>query len=201
MSISIVAIALGAGTALASPPERLRRIEQGIDDMDTLAVSLRVMSPDLRSPAGFTQLFEDTANPGTFVRVNGATYAVMPRTEYALDEDDNVIALVPAGTVFYLGGLPTPDKQITPMPAASRGVARSRAMPVRSAVPASDIMLAQLMMPSAIRAIEAERARASDQRLRAARIAADTNAHDDLTNDETRAHRLREISARATSPE
>ncbi len=195
MCISAAAMLVGAGSALAGPNERLRRIEQGVADSDTRAVSRRVMNPDLHEPAGFWQLYEDTENPGSYVRVNGATYAVMPYTEYAMDEDDNIITRVPAGTVFYLGGLPTIYHP--PAPEPSRNVSTTRAMAIRYAVPTSDIMLAQLATRHGERAVDKEFARASDQRQRAARINDGATSPDDMSDERVRAARLWQISTTA----
>ena len=186
---------------MAGAPDRLRRIDQGIADADLLAVSLRVMAPDLRAPAGFWQLYEDTENPGTYVRVNGATYAVMPYTEYALDKDDNIITRIPAGTVFYLGGLPEPIIEPNDDPSAPRGVSRPRGMTIRRAIPAQDILLARLAAPAGVRAIDDEIARASAQRQMGTRAIEPPTGTGDLSDEAVRSARLQEIAVRALKGE
>jgi hypothetical protein len=194
----MVASAL-AGDALAGPPTRLRMIDQGYEDRDPLAISLRVLNRDLRDPQGFSQLFEDTANPGTYVRISGGTYLVSTQTEYAITEDDEIIAPTPGGAVYYIGGMPQPMSWEKPSdPGAPRGEAAPRALPVRRAPLAADVLLAQVAAPSAVRALDAERARrAVAMEIAAALVLEGLPDAQDLGEEEVRAARLREISERA----
>jgi len=96
-----------------------KRIEQGISDTGPLRASLRNLGVDLLVPTGFRDVFEiqPAASPSLpgfqpnsdtqkrFARVNGAVVAVFPRSVYT-PTDDGIVAELPSGTIFYVGGLP-----------------------------------------------------------------------------------------------
>jgi hypothetical protein len=94
----------------------LTPIEQGIDDADPLAVSLRVLRPDYRLSTNFERIYEARLDPRVFgpqlaanadqtflVRFAGGVAAVFPKSEYVKYRGLNY-AKVPPGTVFSIGG-------------------------------------------------------------------------------------------------
>lgn len=191
-TLTFLAVALGAsGVAWGGPPERLRMIDQRYEDADELAISLRVLNHDLRHPAGFSQLFEDTANPGTYVRISGALYQVSRETEYRVDRE-GLYAPIAAGTVFYIGEMPA----TAPAPGSGdsrSGLGSAATSLVRSVAAARTVMLAQLVTPQPARVAEM-RAPKPD---RAKTPLDEPAAPDDLADERTRAARLRAIAARA----
>lgn len=166
-------------------------IDQRYEDADQLAISLRVLNHDLRQPAGFSQLFEDTANPGTYVRISGAVYQVSRETEYRVDRE-GLYAPITAGTVFYIGGMP--DAPPAPDQGASRnGLASASTSLVRSVAAARTVMLAQLVTPQPARVAEMRTPKPD----RAKMPLDDPGAAQDMADEGTRAARLRAIAAKA----
>lgn len=100
------------------PPVEGPRIQNGVDvDPDLVPISqriinntglitdLRVTQPGLDLPSGFDRLYRVAGHDDFFVRTNGALYAVFDRTNYVQTEE-GPMSVVPAGTVYHIGGLP-----------------------------------------------------------------------------------------------
>lgn len=110
----------------ARPGDPLRptfkRVEQGVSDTGPLRVGMRDVGVDLIVPTGFRDVFEIQpggpapfgrpgagsfpGSPRQFARINGAVTAVFPRSIYT-PTDDGVVAEIPPGTIFYVGGVPS----------------------------------------------------------------------------------------------
>jgi hypothetical protein len=121
-ALAIIAAA-HAQPALNQPsgvaPPRFTRIESRIGDVDPLGVSLRQLSTDLRQPTGFRDVYRiegsgaaahhwGISNPSgadLFARRDGAITAVFPQSVYITTER-GPFALIPPGTVFFIGDLP-----------------------------------------------------------------------------------------------
>lgn len=102
------------------PAPTLTRVEQNVADVDPLGVSFRQLSTDLRQPTGFRDVFRiDNANldgprygysnpshATMLARVDGAVTAVFPQSVYMPTRKGSV-AMIPPGTIFYIGGLPS----------------------------------------------------------------------------------------------
>lgn len=113
----------GAGQAdsASQTPPPLRRVDQGFADRSTLSTSLRTFGVDLRTPAGFTDLYQlpdQAGQPGRYVRRSGAISAVFPHSTY-IRREDHLQALVPAGTVYYIGDMPGGGRTSGSAPSAS----------------------------------------------------------------------------------
>lgn len=96
-------------SAAAKPPPLLR-IESGVADVDPLGTSLRQLSVDLRQPVGFAGVYQVPASRSptgraAFARMSGATAAVFDKSMY-VSTRDGLRSSIPAGTTFYIGGLP-----------------------------------------------------------------------------------------------
>lgn len=195
-SILCAAVLAGAlpGLAEAAAPTRLRMVDQGFEDTDPLRTSFRVLNHDLRQPSGFTQLFEDTQNPGTYVRVSGGLYQVSKNTKY-IHTEDGIFVGISAGTVFYIGSMPEPPSwEQGSSPSATRQ-SFPLALPIRSTSQAREILTAQLVAPAAVRAADLEHAqrRAAIAATRSDSLAAQPG---DIGDELTRVDRLRAISQR-----
>ncbi|MCC6970641.1 MAG: hypothetical protein IT434_10515 [Phycisphaerales bacterium] len=123
--VTIVAALGGLGLSPAlrvEPP--LEPVPQGTVDANPLAAPANVQPLDLRLPLGFDRVFR-VVEPGRsmlnqrYARSSGAITAVFPRSQYTPTRD-GVIPEIPAGTIFYIGGLPD-DLFSSPPPAIRRG--------------------------------------------------------------------------------
>lgn len=100
-ALSLV-IALAAPSA-SGQTASLDIVDERIEDVSPLAVSLRESRPSLRQPADFGRVYRFQDGTNRLTRAQGALYAVFPRSVYASDKDGNVFPVVPPGTVFYIG--------------------------------------------------------------------------------------------------
>jgi len=76
----------------------LRPIEQGVEDIDSLGTSLRLIEAGLSVPTGFSHVYEVPGHPGWLMRVDNGLFAVFRRSIYFDD-----MPTVPADTVFHIG--------------------------------------------------------------------------------------------------
>lgn len=115
---------LGFSPALRAEPP-LEPVTQGTSDANPLAAPANIQPLDLRLPLGFDRVFR-VVEPGRsmlnqrYARSSGAITAVFPRSQYTPTRD-GVIPEIPAGTIFYIGGLPddpfsSPPPEIRPGP-------------------------------------------------------------------------------------
>jgi hypothetical protein len=122
LALSSLVLSIIPLAAMGEPP--LEPIEQGTTDANPLAAPARVQPLDLRLPLGFDRIYR-VVEPGRssmnqrYARSSGAITAVFPRSQYTPTRD-GVIPEIPAGTVFYIGGLPD-DIFSSPPPAIRRG--------------------------------------------------------------------------------
>lgn len=92
-------------SSVSAQEQPVRPIDQGYEDTDALRTSIRVEPIDLRRPAGFGQVYRVPGDPTAFSRTDGAVTAVFDRGAY-VRTPQGVMPDIPAGTVFYIGGLP-----------------------------------------------------------------------------------------------
>lgn len=138
--IAVGVIGGAIGTAKAQQPgltPTLKPIDQTIADINPLSVSLRDMHVDLRMPIGFQNVYAVPGQSTMLMRSSGALHAVFPHSAYAPSRN-GVRALIPAGTVFYIGLPPehVPDEQVedeSPNLMSTR-IYRQRALHVQSIV-------------------------------------------------------------------
>lgn len=92
----------------------LQTVDPRHDDVGPLALSLRDLQPDLRQPTGFEKVYRigqrSPNGDDRFARVSGALAAVFNRSEYTRVQRRNggsaIRVDVPAGTIYYIGGIP-----------------------------------------------------------------------------------------------
>lgn len=87
-------------------PSSFRRVDPMVGDTDPLRMSLRELSVDLRLSDDFSNVYQLPG--GQFARRSGGITAVFPRSSYA-PMNGGAVAEIPAGTVFYLDGVPAPQ--------------------------------------------------------------------------------------------
>jgi hypothetical protein len=103
----------GAGPALAQNgpvdlSNDLRVVEEGVEDVNPLAVGRVDLSADLAVPLGFGKVYELPPGPDgqrRFARRSGAVWAVFTRADYIRTEDGRQ-AVAPPNTTIYIGEPP-----------------------------------------------------------------------------------------------
>ncbi len=103
--VTMITLAL-ASTATAQTVSPLVPVDQRIEDVSPLGLSLREMQPTLREPNNFQELYRFRGDDENLVRAQGGLYLVFPRSVYGTDKKGNVFPLVPPNTVFYIGPPP-----------------------------------------------------------------------------------------------
>lgn len=118
--LAMIPLATLASTATAQTPSRLVPVDQRIEDVSPLGLSLRAMQPTLREPNNFQELYRFRGDDENLVRAQGGLYLVFQRSIYGSDKKGNVFPLIPPNTVFYIG--PPPGWAVS---AAVQAVARN----------------------------------------------------------------------------
>lgn len=171
-----------AAAAAVQPPGRqpaagLQPIDPGMQDLDPLRTSLRLQPVDLRQPMDFDKVYRLPGNGATdrLVRMSGALAAVFPRSDYAPTEN-GVVALIPAGTTFHIGGIPLAapaPRAIAPASAAATvndrtalAISQDIALPING----RDLPVPQVLVRKDATTPHAPAAIMTDERYRAARV-------------------------------
>ncbi len=118
--IRLVTLATVSLTATAQTVSPLVPVDQRIEDVSPLGLSLREMQPTLREPNNFQELYRFRGDDENLVRAQGGLYLVFQRSIYGSDRKGNVFPLIPPNTVFYIG--PPPGWAVS---AALQAVARN----------------------------------------------------------------------------
>lgn len=118
------------------PPAGWVRVQQGVADAGPLHVDLRVQPVELRAPMDYDSVYRGTLPNGYggttdyFARISGAVTAVFPQSVY-IDAAEGVrSAVVPPGTVYYIGELP---EELTGKPQDPVRIPQRRPTPLSSA--------------------------------------------------------------------
>lgn len=125
------ALAIGAAAAVAQPAPRPTSIpgvvkppntilEKGYEDIGPLAESLRLDPVDLRVDAEFEEVRPVPGSTDLLMRQSGGLYAAFPRSEYDITQKGQVVVLIPAGTVFFIG--PVPDEYLAHVRGGTSGI-------------------------------------------------------------------------------
>ncbi|MFT5424430.1 MAG: hypothetical protein ACI89L_002225 [Phycisphaerales bacterium] len=102
--VAAAVLLLAARGAMAQPGVPYEEVDPGWADASAINDSLRLVPVDLRTPTGFDRVFRLPTVVGgqMFARMDGGLTAVFPRSEYGFGQ-----ALIPAGTTWYIGALPS----------------------------------------------------------------------------------------------
>jgi len=102
--VGVCTLLIGARPAFAQPTVPYEEVDPGRADASALNDSLRLVPIDLRTPTGFDRVFRlpTVVGGAVFARMDGGLTAVFPRSEY-----DPGGPVIPAGTTWYIGALPT----------------------------------------------------------------------------------------------
>lgn len=87
------------GTATASGSQSL---DQGFEDVSPLGQSLILQPIDMRTDFDFDRVYNFGDGSGRYIRRHGALNAVFPQSDYVRQRGQSR-AIVPAGTVYYIG--------------------------------------------------------------------------------------------------
>ena len=99
LALIIAVFCAAPGLGQDSP---LKPIDQTVEDVSQLSTSFRYIEPGLLQPSGFEQVYRYSGRTDFFVRIDGATHAVFPRSTYVSSRQGET-PTVPPGTVFYIG--------------------------------------------------------------------------------------------------
>jgi hypothetical protein len=91
-------------------------LDQAVEDVSPLSVSLRVVDPGLRQPAAFDQVYQVPGSPRRLMRMDGGLAAVFGRSVYVRDRRGRMQPVVPNDTVFLIAPLPAPDPRAVDYP-------------------------------------------------------------------------------------
>ncbi len=86
------------------PPNTV--LEKGYEDIAPLAESMRLDPVDLRVDASFEEVRPVPGSSDLLMRQSGGLYAAFPRSEYDVTQRGDVVTVIPAGTVFFIGPVP-----------------------------------------------------------------------------------------------
>ena len=87
-------------------PVELIPVESGVVDRGALSESFRVEQVDLRQDTSFERLYRVVGSEDIFVRKSGGLTAVFRNAEYR-QLPSGEVPIVPAGTTYYIGELPS----------------------------------------------------------------------------------------------
>ncbi len=151
-----VAASLANAQQTTTDDDRFVEVQAGYEDVSPQAVSTLLKPVDLRTPNDFARVYRVVGSSGLLARRFGAVTAVFPRSIY-----QQSTALIPPGTVFYVGKLPKKlqgqgvlaHDSIEPMTSSGAPVKRWHA-----AIPASPTSSIRLTTPA--RAVQSSDRRA-----------------------------------------
>jgi hypothetical protein len=115
----VLPLAIAAAAAAQAPvPGGPEPVEQAIGDVSPLSLSIRRVEPGLAQGANFDQVFRYGDG---YLRVQGGLYAVFDNSVYARDKSKGKLnAVVPPGTMYYIGPPPEPPAVELPPPSPDR---------------------------------------------------------------------------------
>ena len=118
VAVAVAAVAVvGPVAAGQTPPAPvLTPVDEAVADISPLQISLFDQRVDAGPASAFERVYQTDALPGRYARIDGAVWAVFPRSAYVATQDDGLVAIVPENTVFYIGGPPASMLAPAPLP-------------------------------------------------------------------------------------
>ncbi|MEM1166758.1 MAG: hypothetical protein AAGI30_10770 [Planctomycetota bacterium] len=118
-------------------------VDAGVEDLDLLAVSLRVeLASPFRADADFSRLYEDPSDPDRLIRRDGAITVSFPRSQYVF-LGGAALPVIPADAVFFIGDrreaasteFAEPSTRLSPIKLTIQPLARRAGEPRPPALP------------------------------------------------------------------
>jgi len=88
----------------STDPIELIPVDAGIEDRGSISGSLKVVQTNLQQNQSFEQLFRVAGSKDIYIRKAGGLRAVFRNPAY-VGSGDNAIPLIPAGTIYCIGGV------------------------------------------------------------------------------------------------
>lgn len=106
MIVLSLCLAMSSMSNGQTDPRALRPVDQGVGDTGPLSANRRVVPLDMRVPSGFDRVYKfGEGSSSKFARRSGGLTAVFPRSTY-IGSASGTVAVIPPGTMFYVGKLP-----------------------------------------------------------------------------------------------
>ena len=122
----MLAVVVVAPAAAGQTTVDLEPIDQTIEDISVLSMSLREIDPGLRQPNDFSGVFRVPGRQDLFMRQQGGLYAVFPASVYGVDKEGQLRVVVPNDTMFYIGRPRMLDAEPTLDDRSTDGLRRGR---------------------------------------------------------------------------
>ena len=100
--LGIAILVLCLSTPVLGQTGDLKPLDQTVEDISPLSISLRHIERGLREPSAFDQVYRVPDRDDLLMRIEGGIYAVFPQSMYTQGEN-GTLPLIPAGTVFHIG--------------------------------------------------------------------------------------------------
>jgi hypothetical protein len=125
--LRIVLTVLIAAPAVAQQTSvDLEPIDQAIEDVSALSMSLREIEAGLGQPNDFSRVFRIHGKQDMYMRQQGGLYAVFPESVYQIDKKGQLRAVVPNDTMFYIGRPAMLDAEPPPVVPTPEGLHQGR---------------------------------------------------------------------------
>ncbi|MHC4081795.1 MAG: hypothetical protein ACYS15_03600 [Planctomycetota bacterium] len=122
----ILTVLVTAPAAAQQTAVDLQPIDQSIEDVSVLSMSLRQIEPGLRQPNDFSRVYRVHGREDLYLRQQGGLYAVFPESVYAVNKEGQLRAVIPGGTTFYIGPPPILDPEPPPDEVPVKGLIQGR---------------------------------------------------------------------------
>ncbi|MHC4416588.1 MAG: hypothetical protein ACYS0G_15050 [Planctomycetota bacterium] len=101
-------------------------VDQTIEDISVLSMSLREVETGLSQHNDFSRVYRVHGRQDLFMRQQGGLYALFPESVYGVNKDGQILPLVPDGTVFYIGRPALLDTEPPPADPSPQGWIQGR---------------------------------------------------------------------------
>lgn len=108
-------LAAGSVSAQSIP---LTPVDENVADVSPLRTSLIHLEPDHGWATGFERVYQSPLYPDKFIRIDGAVWAMFPKSEY-FETEDGALPVIPASAEFFIG--PPPASLLQPPDSGAGG--------------------------------------------------------------------------------